>query len=100
MRMSAMSCRCSLLAANTGEAKPAASARNTAAVVNRSFIPLFCRDYEVRAPVLCERRLIMAGVEGKLLAVADGPQPISRDAKGDEIRAGRHGTALAEREVV
>src|SRR4051794_9309163 len=94
-----MSCWCSLLAAAAGDA---ASRRITPsrAPIDRCVIASLRGDDEVRAPVLRERRFVMARIERKLLAVADGAQPVGRNPQGDEIRARGDRAALAQRQIV
>src|ERR1700756_3233953 len=52
------------------------------------------------AAVLGPGRLVMAGIERALLAVADGADAAGVDAEGDQILLGLVGAAGAEREVV
>src|SRR6266545_2426305 len=52
------------------------------------------------APVLGERRFVVARVEREFLAVADDAQPVGRNSLSDEIRARRHRPALAQRQIV
>src|SRR4051812_46930470 len=99
MRRSAISCWCSLLAARAG-----AAARTIAAAsrLARIFcvIDSLCGDHEVGAPVLLVRSLVMAGIERELLAVADGPQPIGRNAERHEVGARRDRAPLSQSEIV
>src|SRR5262249_59020433 len=57
-------------------------------------------DDEMRAPVLRVRRFVVARIEGELLAVAHGAQPVARDAERDEVRARGGGAAFAQRQIV
>src|SRR5262252_3660142 len=54
----------------------------------------------MRAAVLRVRRLVVTGIEGELLAVADGSQPVGPDAQGNEVRACGHSAAFAQRQIV
>src|SRR2546429_2793205 len=99
MRRSAISCWCSLLAANAGEdaarRMPATSAPRILCVIGS-----LRGDDEMRAPVLGERRFVVAWIERELLAVADGSQPIGGDAEGHEVGARGDRPALAQRQIV
>src|ERR1700730_7118153 len=108
MRMSAISCWCSLLAAAAGAGS--AAARPIARTAADSLILIskprsrtsqtsgtsLRGDHEVRASILREGGLVLPGIERELLAVAHRPQPIRRDAQRDEIRARGQCAAFAQ----
>src|SRR3954462_11436055 len=58
------------------------------------------RHDKMRPAVLRPRPLVVAGLEGKFLPVADGAEVISGNAERHEIVSRRKRTALAKRQVV
>src|SRR5215471_13529486 len=55
---------------------------------------------EMCPAVLRVRRLVVSGIEGELLPVADDAQAVAGDAERDEIRTRRCGAPLAQRQIV
>src|SRR5262245_57040306 len=101
MRISAIICWCSLLAAAAGTAVAATRAALATNVRTRmADLGLLGGNDEVGAAVVRPRRLAVARVERELLAIADRPQPLGGDAEGDEVLADRQRPPLAQRQVV
>src|SRR5437899_2603929 len=57
-------------------------------------------DDEMRAPVLGERRFVVAWIERELLAVAHGSQPVGGNAERHEVGARGDRPALAQCQIV
>src|SRR6478752_4318413 len=101
MRMSAIICRCSLSAAESGVT--AAPASMTPAAIEKTvrvFMVLLRSDDEVRSPIFHVRRFVVACIERELLPVTDGLQPIGRDAERHEVSPRGDRAALAQGQIV
>src|SRR5688572_29530247 len=98
MRSSADCCWCSRFCAAAGARAPD---RSTTAAARTMLCFISIRGYYKMAATVPGIRLFSSGgVEGELLAVADRPDAIGRDAERGEERLDGDGAALAEREVV
>src|SRR5206468_5442239 len=99
MRISAISCWCSLFAADAGAAAMTRPATTTARRMV-GFISSLRGNDEVRAPVLGIRGLVMPGIERELLAVAHRAEPIGRDPQRYQIGACGNRPPFAQRQIV
>src|SRR6476660_10083732 len=102
--MSAISCSCSRLAAPSGVVE-ATSADTRSTIVTRRILrspagSLLAGHYEVRPAVLRPGALVVAGIEGELLAVAHRLDAVGGDAERQQVRACRAGPSLAQRQIV
>src|SRR5437667_7789898 len=99
MRISAISCWCSLFAARAGTA---AMTRPATRITRRMvcLIGSLRGDDEMRPAVLRPGAFVMTGIEREFLAVAHGAEPIGGNTQGHQIRAGGDGPPLAQCQIV
>src|SRR5262245_6876542 len=100
MRSSAISCGCSLLAAETGAARPIS---RTAVTMASSFCVIAYSlrgDDEMRPAVLRERHLRMARIERELFAIAHRAQALRADPERHQIRTRVDRAPFAQCQIV
>src|SRR5712692_7561234 len=101
MRMSAIICCTSLLAASAGVAMATARARPSRAKDNLFVMALSLRgDDEMRAAVFRERRILMTRIEREFLAVAHRAEPIGRNPERQQVGACGDCPLFAQRQIV
>src|SRR5206468_11849883 len=100
MRMSAINCWCSLLAADAGAAAPQSRSPMTTASSFCVIAHSLRSDHEMRPPVLRARGFGVRRVERKLFAVAHRPQPIAADPERHQVGARVDGAPLTQRQLV
>src|SRR5881396_2105417 len=104
MRMSAIICCCSLLAAAETAGVPraraaSASAKNGPKIVFVITLSLGSDD-EMRAAIFRPRVFVVPRVEGEFFPVAHRPQSIGWDAERHQVRAGGNGPSFSQCKIV